>query len=128
MRKCLVTNDDEAASDAGTAVGECNSRYEDGGDEPLVNGKLKSPAIDHPHQLDHHDTFHARLQRLGRDQGRDPHLRGIGSSISAAPHSRQRHQLAIGPGPTMTPGLQGLASTEAEWQAFKRQWSPEVVG
>jgi len=35
---------------------------------------------------------------------------------------------AISPGPTMTPGLQGLGSTEAEWQAFKGQWSPEVVG
>jgi len=27
--------------------------------------------------------------------------------------------VAIGPGPTMTRGLQGLASTEAEWHAFK---------
>jgi len=45
MRKCIVTNDDEAASEAGRAVGECNPRYEDGGDEPLVNGGLKPPAI-----------------------------------------------------------------------------------
>ena len=34
---------------------------------------------------------------------------------------------AIGPGPTMTRGLQGLASTEPEWQSFKGLKSSRAV-
>ncbi len=59
-----------------------------------------------------------------RDQGCDSKLRTpLDSGLEGSAHPRQRRS---GPGPTLTPGLQGLTSTADQWRQLEQQLTAQV--